>query len=334
MGHYSGSYRHPLVMIAAVPVSFSIVAWLLGPMRLRNIANSIQRLPGGTWATRHWLDIVRGLGLLMLMASAIIGYYWFYVLAPLRHQLDPDWLRRHSLEAQWNEAQTRIRRGSWGHDDGFLAANCGDAEFMAWVMVRTQPGDDISSCRAGHRDTAFRGITNQDVGEEAAAWLDWWKKNRSKSQLEWHRDGFALCGVTVSIPPSPQDTVPLLQLLGDSHATNPVPDHIQHNAFRWLRDSGFNPVEFALRADGDLEDIAKSGLVKYLKYERTWPARDGVGIVPFTAPENPYTDMKRAPIATPEFQTKVHTAIVGLFYLGAVLLAWVHRRCVSRSANA
>ncbi len=264
MGHYSGSYRHPLVMIATLPVLLSIVTWLMGPILLRNIGSGIQRLPGGKWATRHWLGTTRGLGLLMVLGSACIGYYWFHVLGPVRRQIDPDWLRQHSLEAQWNEAQTRIRRWGWGHDDGFYGAHCGDAEFMAWVMSRTRPGDDISSCGAGHRDSAFRGITNQDLGEEAVAWLDWWRKNRSKSQLEWHRDGFALWGVTVSIPPSTQDTVPLLQLLGDSNPTNPVPDYVKHNAFRWLRDSGFNPVDFALTAGRGLEDVAKSGLLEYL----------------------------------------------------------------------
>ncbi len=44
--------------------------------------------------------------------------------------------------------------------------------------------------------------------------------------------------------------------------------------------------------------------------------------------------MVRPYIVTPELQTKVHTAIIGLFYLGVVLIACAQRKCVSRSANA
>jgi hypothetical protein len=153
------------------------------------------------------------------------------------------------------------------------------------------PSEDVSSCAADHMDTAFRNITNQDVGENAVAWLEWWKENRSKSQVEWIRDGFTRYGVTVAFQPNPSDTIALLKLLGNEGQSRQVPDFVQYNAFRWLRDSEFNPVEFVLANDASsLDSTTRRGLLEYLLRERSWPRKDNVGGLDFADAEDPCSD--------------------------------------------
>ena len=69
-------------------------------------------------------------------------------------------------------------------------------------------------------------------------------------------------GVTVHLPPTSDDVEPLLRLLGQQSEdeiserkegeSRPevVPEYIQYNAFRWLRDSGFQPLRFAASNSG------------------------------------------------------------------------------------
>jgi hypothetical protein len=262
-----------------------------------------------------------------MVGSACIAYFWFSKIGPWRHVCDPNWLRQHSEEAYWNEVKISISRLGWQHDEFAPAGSYGDAQFMAWMMARINPGDDISSCVAGHKDNAFREITNQDAGENAIAWLNWWKVNKSKSQVEWLRDGFAQHDITVTIPPSNEDTVPLLRLLGDSSEPETVPPFVKHNAFRWLRDSDFNPVEFALSDDaGSLDDTARAGLLEYLRRERYWPKKDRVGILAFGEMEDPYSGFLIPAMLEPKFQATVYALIVGPLCIGIGLVAWTFRR--------
>ena len=97
-----------------------------------------------------------------------------------------------------------------------------------------------------HSALSMQYITNQDVGQDADPWLDWWAKNKSKSQLEWIADGFAQCGIKVSVPPTVEQVPTLLAILGNAGTTRAdSPKPLSYNAFRCLRDTGFEPIEFA-----------------------------------------------------------------------------------------
>ncbi len=274
-----------------------------------------------------WRAVVRILAVLLILPSAGLAYYWFYTMAPIRHKLDPDWYRRHSAQEYWDEVKTGIRRSGWGHDDPVGAF--ADAEFMAWAMSQIGSGDDISSCSAGHRDSDFREITNQDPGESAAEWLAWWKGNASKSQEEWIRDGFTPYGVTVRIPPSEADAMPLLTLLGNVSTDGPnrIPYFVKYNAFRWLRDSDFNPVAFAIShvTDSTPAEI-KTGLLEYLRQERTFPTRDHVGELRFAENEDPYADRFLPAMLQPRFKAGVYGIVFGLPCLSAALIALTLRK--------
>jgi hypothetical protein len=267
------------------------------------------------------------MAVLVCIPSACLAYFWFYAIAPMRRTLDPTWYRQHSAEAYWAEVKTGIRRYRWGHDDpvGCFA----NAEFMAWAMSQTRPDDDISGCSAGHRDKDFRQITNQDPGDSAAEWLAWWKENEARSQEEWIRDGFTPHGVTVSIPPSEADTIPLLTLLGNvsTNEADQIPWFVKYNAFRWLRDSDFNPVAFAVsNVTESTQAQVKTGLLEYFRRERIYPKRDHVGELTFGRKDDPYADYPLPAMLEPRFKAGVYGIIFGLPCLAAGLIAWSLRK--------
>jgi hypothetical protein len=286
------------------------------------------------WIRQHWRTIARIVAFLLLLGSAFVAYFWFYAIAPLRHTLDPSWFRRHSVEAYWTEVRTGIQRYRWGHHDpvGLYA----DANFMSWAMAHMEPGEDISGCGGGHRDSDFRQIANQDVGESATEWLAWWKKNGSKPQEEWIRDGFTHYGVTVAVPPSDADTTPLLTLLGNmsTNKTDQIPGFVKYNAFRWLRDSGFNPVAFAVsNLTASTQAEVKTGLLEYLRQERIFPKRDHVGELMFGKTIDPYAGYCRPAMLEPGFKIGVYGLVFGLPCVAAGLIAWTLRGPRQRDRN-
>lgn len=276
------------------------------------------------WIQRHWRAIVRTIAVLLIVVSVYESYFWFYLLGPWKRHLDSNWCRQHSTEAYWDEVKAGIQRLGWAHDDGWLAGRHGDADFMAWAIAHTHPGDDIVSCSAGHRHSGFCKITNQNPGEEADAWLEWWEKNKKKSQVEWIRDGFLAQEVTVSIPPVESDTIPLLTLLGktdeDENESPEIPGYIKYNASRWLRDSDFNPVAFAISNGTDaLDKQVKTGLLEYLKFERSHPKKERVGFLSFG--EDMDEDLFLPPrLLTPKIQAYYYAWSFGPLCLGLLLI--------------
>ena len=193
-------------------------------------------------------------------------------------------------------------------------------------MARIRPGDDISSCFVGHQDGAFTTITNQDIGEEAAAWLEWWKNNRSKSQGAWIQDGFATVGIHVSLPPAEADILPLLELLGteDVGDTWGYSTSLKYNAFRWLRDSDFDfdPLEFVFAHSTDAaKPQIQAGLLEYRRHERSHPERETAGLLHIGTTTDPYDDWSYHNLsAHPVFKQRMNALIVGLFVLATALI--------------
>jgi hypothetical protein len=274
---------------------------------------------------KRWRVAVRIIAALLLLVSAGIAFVWYYQMGPLRRTHDPDWVRRHSAEGYWHEVRKCIQRWGWKHDDFAPAGYYGDKEFLAWALARLRPGDDISSCFVGHQDTAFTTITNQNVGEEAAAWLEWCESNQNKSQEEWIQDGFATADIHVSLPPTKADVIPLLELLGEEDVgdTWGYSSSLKYNAFRWLRDSDFDfdPVEFVFAHSTDAaEPQIQAGLLEYRKHERRHPNRETAGLLYFGNVTDWYDDWDYIYLsAHPVFKQRMNALIVGLFVLATAM---------------
>ena len=206
-------------------------------------------------------------------------------------------------------------------------------------MGHVTPGRGMG-CLGGnltHSATAMRFITNQDVGDGADAWLDWWHKNKSKSQEQWIAEGFARNGFKIDVPPTPEQVPLLLTLLGKETTVDqeekrfnaspdgpmPIGKHTKYNAFRCLRDSGFDPIGFAL-SHRTISTSIERGLSEYAKHERYWPEAIGVGILPFGKKVEEEDAMP--PLVKPKFQITAYTLIFAPLVLGSALVAWSFRR--------
>ena len=176
-----------------------------------------------------------------------------------------------------------------------------------------------------HSATAMRHITNQDAGDDANGWLKWWSENHRKSQLEWIADGFRLRGYEVDVPPKPQDVPTLLAALGtvESDEDPDLPRAMKYNAMRCLRDSGFEPVAFAL-ANRPVSREVERGLLEYAKRQRSWWTESRVGILPLGEERDEWQDGDYAlpVLLTPRFLITANGLVFGPLVLSAVLLIW------------
>jgi len=170
----------------------------------------------------------------------------------------------------------------------------------------------------------MRNITNQDVGEDADAWVDWWRKNRSKSQEEWIADGFRQRGFDIAVPPTAVQTPILLAVLGNSETNKltAIPNEMKYNAFRCLRDSGFETVAFAL-SNRTLSAEIGQGLLEYAKRERLSPSGNGIGILPFGRKKDKWEGMLMPPT---KYRVTANVLVFGLPLLGVALLACSYRK--------
>ncbi len=248
-----------------------------------------------SWLRQRRKIILTTAGILFLVFGGGLFSFWHLWMLAQSRRIDPQWVYSHSREEFWRVAQEDIPRYGWMHDDGFTVGNWGDENWANWIIDQAEEGKNIAGCMNGHLDSALKHITCQSPhsGHDDSTsryWIEWRKTNKDKSQIEWIRDGLAKYGVTVHIPPSKDDFGPLLLLLGDeTKKTNAdgseedvMPNFVKYNAFRWLRDSDFEPVAFALTLDANAKkEIYKPGLIEYAKrYERA-PRRDNLGILPF-----------------------------------------------------
>lgn len=279
----------------------------------------------------RWRAVCRAVATLLVVTGLFFGYGWFYKLAPSRRTLSPEWRSSHSEREYWREVQKGIHRGTWSHDDGFTVGRYGDASWAEWIMAHVTRGESMGCFgRPCHSATAMRYITNQDVGDDADAWLDWWVRNKSKSQDEWIADGFRRRGLEIDVPPSADQVPALLGLLGSS-ATNEsasIPEHWEYNAFRCLRDSHFDPVGYAI-SRRPLSGAVERGLLEYARLQRLWPAAGGVGVLSFGKTNDECTGDALPAMLTPEFQVVAYSVVFTPLLLGAGFLAWSFRKRTS-----
>ena len=294
-------------------------------------------MPHMNMLTRHWRFAARVVGSLLVLVGLFFTYWWFYKLVPLRCTCDRDWRATHSEREYWEQVQAGIRRGIWAHDDGWAVGYYGDRSWAEWIMTHVRSGTTMCCLGADfqHSDLAMRLITNQGIGDDADAWLDWWKQNGDKSQVEWIVDGFRQTGLVISSPPTPEQLVALLTLLGtprDPESESHV-EHLKYNAFRFLRDSGFEPVEFALSHRTTVADIDR-GLLEYVKQEHRAPAALGLGILPLTSKPEPVATKYLPQLLTVEFQATAYALTFGSLLIGGAILWWSVRRRPSPATSA
>jgi hypothetical protein len=277
------------------------------------------------WFRQHWRPFARIAGSLLILIGLFFAYWWFYKLAPWNRTCDPGWRAAHSEQEFWREVQKGIRRGMWGHDDGFAVGLYGDKSWAEWIMTHVRPGKTMNCLGADlfHSATAMRLITNQNAGEDADVWLDWWRKNSSKSQLQWIADGFQQQGIQISTPPKPAQIPALLTLLGtaENDDSSTSYSHLKYNAFRCLRDSGFEPVEFTLANRTRTAEVER-GLFKYVRREHRMPAATRLGILPFVKTAEDETNDHAPEFLTPKFQAIAYALIFGPLLTGVALTLW------------
>ena len=276
-------------------------------------------------------------GCLLLCSSLFVAYVWFYRWAPMRHMVDPDWQARYSKRTRWEEEQKGYRRQDSSPDlcmRGDRIGYYGDRQWCLWLIGKMEKGRGFRVCGCTH--AALMYMTNR----RETSWSDWARTHGHQTQEEWIRDGFAEVGVTVHLPPVPEDTDDLLALLGKKEwnvlwgvpSGNPspeaVPSFLKYNAFRWLRDSGFHPTEYvASHAATPLSQEQILGLVEYGNRAASFPRRDGLGVLAFGhGEESTAPPWNRPRILAPGFALTVYALILVPAAAGVALLALPRRK--------
>lgn len=234
------------------------------------------------WTSRAFIAVLISGG-----AGGLLVVFW--LLPWLARENDEEWLIQHSEWARWEHIQNRIRRLAWVHDDFSAVGAFGDKSWAAWIMERLAEEEDPRECASGHKVSALENITNFAPDRHGKPWRDvlpqwqaWWRANGGRTQDEWIVSGFAAAGVTIHNPPESADWPALLTVLApsgrkpDKNDPRPAPSHLYYNAFRCLRDSGFNSVKYAL--ESPLTPDIRAGLEAYHRRETTpsfWGARPG-----------------------------------------------------------
>jgi hypothetical protein len=216
----------------------------------------------------------------LVLAGAGGLFVVFWLLPYLGRDYDGEWLGQHSLQARWEHTQNRIRRFGWQHDDFRDVGQYGNKQWAEWIVERLTEDGNPGDCGAGHRLQALEHITNYAPATERKPWKEllplweaWWKENRSKAQDEWIVEGFDRVGMRIHNPPKEEDWPVLLTVLAPAdRKTEPVKgdhrrdlDYLYYNAFRCLRDSGFNSVKYAL--ESPITPEIKAGLEAYHRRE-------------------------------------------------------------------
>lgn len=211
---------------------------------------------------RHLLRLaaILCIGLSILVAAA---FFWY--LAPLRHVEDTTWLYGNSADTICSELRTAVARTGWTHDPSLLlGGTCDDPSWVGFVLDDPHAADVLQHFDM-HVGRGLQLITNQNIPADAARrWSEWWRLNKQRTRGQWVRDGFQAGGLVLSTPLSHQDRVALLELLAPG---SDLPPGWPQNAYRLLRESGFNPIQGVHPSDlgTPFSEKALNGLVAYTR---------------------------------------------------------------------
>lgn len=292
----------------------------------------------------------RFVGWLGLVLTTFAAIFWWGWAMPIVRGSVPAWDPQFSAEGFWEAKQAALRAGFWMHDDGWIAGHFGDKAWAELIIRKISEGAPYYGCENGHQDTALELLTNHFPKETKKeelekAWLAWWQENSSKTQEEWIRDGFAEAGFAISLPPSRNDWPVLLRIIGASAGPNarpsgrpqPLYGNLRYNAYRWLRDSGFDPVAFLLETDAStLDGDMRGGLTDYVSFDGSARLAFPAGRLAFAnRPDDEYFTGLRGPIldlARPRSLDAVGATICGVALAGAFLVLFLAKQ--RRAATA
>lgn len=205
---------------------------------------------------------LRWLGGLMCFAGlSCAASYWLFILPWLQGKF-PEYTPHLSMQGYWEAKQPHLKWGPWWNEDGNVVGVFGGKEWAERLMQWIAEGKEMQNFQNVHWEEALPVITNHefDFSNSGKAWQEWWKDNHSKTQEEWIQAGFEKLGVEVGMPPTEKDWPQLLALLKTAPAPASAEEkdharpsqkyhhsfHVRYNAYRWLRDSGFDPVTYIL----------------------------------------------------------------------------------------
>ncbi len=224
------------------------------------------------------------LGGLLLTFSLLSGLIFWTVLVPYHQSRRPERAPHLSASGFWQAKQVPLNLGLRWHEDGSVVGLFGGKSWTQTIMVYLTLGLDLDSCASGHLTSALPFLTNHDFSEAedpTQAWLQWWSVKSRKTQEQWIQDGFFKHGIFIRLPPSDLDWKSLLTILGTTAGPAPEgPDgkemtqshrysfELRYNAYRWLRDSGFDPVRHAVSYWPTLTGEELSGTLGYGEMEQ------------------------------------------------------------------
>ncbi|MDA0812497.1 MAG: hypothetical protein O3C21_08950 [Verrucomicrobia bacterium] len=294
-----------------------------------------------TRAKRHFRFVLVSVGFLLVAAGLVAAYWWHYKLAPMRHLVDPAWLATHSEAARWDEEQKDYRRLGSSPDLCFRGDRIGfygDKQWFLWLDDRIRNPESFRHC--GCTEYALALMANRHV----ASWAQWTDANRGRSQEEWIRDGFLDYGVAAHLPPTSDDTMPLLRLLGreswnvlwggpqGTNAPEAVPSYIHYNAYRWLRDSGFEPGKFvSSNATVVAESDITAGILRYSQWRSAYPGHDGLGVLALGTVSSTGSDFDMRPVISKPWVVVGVDSFIALCIIGGAVLVWCFTK---RTADA
>lgn len=280
--------------------------------------------------------LIRIVGVLFVIAAMVAAYFWFYKIAPIRHLADRSWLQSHSEQSRWIEEQRDYERMNSSPDLEFRGDRIGyygDKHWFLWLEKNVATDKRFRVC--GCTETALALMANLYTN----SWDDWLKSNQNKTQEEWIRDGFARYGVLVHLPPNEKDVEPLLNLIGrkrwvflmggpqGTNAPEAIPDFVQYNAFRWLRDSGFNAGKFAYSNTTEVSSQNLTlALIRYMQYEAAFPAKNELGILEFGKHQEIDPMLSQPWIAGTRIKFGICFALLSIFAAGLWMICFVRRK--------
>lgn len=222
---------------------------------------------------RAWFLMVSGV-LLTAVSVAALVLFWFVGVPGLQSQapeLDPS----QSFVGLWKQRERLLKVGLWAHDDGWRVGEFGGKEWAKPLIDSLLSAEGLG-CSSGHREVGICYIANREPEENEKLgenWLKWWNEHKDESQEQWIRDGFAALGVVIALPPDAKDWDELLKVLGAEPGPMPpgyeytrklYPQSARYNAYRWLRDSGFEPVQYLIGRSGhSLDPTVRLGIEAY-----------------------------------------------------------------------
>ena len=290
---------------------------------------------------RSWFLLVAGVCVAVTSATGLV-LFWFVAVPALRSEA-PEFYPAQSIEGLWRQRERLLKLGTWAHDDGWRVGQFGGKEWAKPLIDYLASSRELG-CSSGHREVGICYIANREPMEDenlGRNWLRWWEEHKNESQEQWIRDGFVELGVNVSLPPTAMDWGPLLTVLGAE--PGPMPPNVRprklysesarYNAYRWLRDSGFDPVKYLVdRIEQPLDPTIRLGLEAYQKFSQsflTMPA----GRMAFAPPFEGWGSIGRQPRALQAGpQAGISSALAGLALVGVWMIRRGLRRIPGRAA--